>query len=163
MNIGAGVAVGDVLLFLHADTLLPEGYTHAVEDALSDSEVVAGAFSLALDAGPAKYRLVEAAVGLRCRLFALPFGDQGIFMGVDTFNQVGGFAELPLMEDVEIIDRLRRRGRVKVLPQSVTTSSRRWEKLGVVRTTLVNYAIFGAYRLRVSPVRLARWYRGRTG
>lgn len=163
MNIGAGAAVGDVLLFLHADTLLPEDYARAVEVALSDSEVMAGAFSLALDAGPAKYRMVEAAVRLRCRLFSLPYGDQGIFVGSDTFHDMGGFADLPLMEDVELIDRLRRRGRVKVLPQCVTTSSRRWERVGVVGTTLVNYAIFGAYRLGVSPVRLARWYRGRTG
>lgn len=163
MNVGAEAAVGDVLLFLHADTILPEGYAQAVEDALSDSERVAGAFSLALDSRPAKYRLVEATVRLRCRLFALPYGDQAIFVRSDTFHDMGGFADLPLMEDVELIDRLRRRGRVEVLPQCVTTSSRRWERLGVVLTTLVNCTIFGAYRLGVSPARLAGWYRGRTG
>jgi len=161
MNVGAEAAVGEVLLFLHADTTLPEEYAQAVEDALSDSEVVAGAFSLALDSRPAKYRIVEAAVRLRCRLFALPYGDQAVFVGSDTFRDVGGFADLPLMEDVELIDRLRRRGRVEVLPQCVTTSSRRWERLGVVGTTLVNHTIFGAYRLGVSPTRLAGWYRGR--
>lgn len=161
MNVGAEAAVGDVLLFLHADTILPEEYAQAVEDALADHEVVVGAFSLAVDAAPTKYRIVEAVVGIRCRLSALPYGDQAIFLRSDTFHDVGGFADLPLMEDFELIRRLRRRGRVEVLPQRVTTSSRRWERLGVVRTSVLNFIIVVAYHLGVPPTRLAGWYRGR--
>ena len=161
MNTGAGAAAGHVLLFLHADTVLPRDYARAVEDTLSKHEVAVGAFSLAIDASPTKYRIVEAVVNIRCRLSQLPYGDQAIFVRADTFDHVGGFADLPLMEDYEFVRRMKQRGRIVILPLSVITSSRRWQKLGVVRTAILNFIVIVAYHLGVAPTRLAGWYRGR--
>ena len=161
MNRGAKAATGNVLLFLHADTVLPRDYAHAVEEALSNNEVAVGAFSLAIDATPTKYRIVEAVVNIRCRLSQLPYGDQAIFVRADAFDESGGFADLPLMEDYEFIRRMKRCGRLVVLPQQVVTSSRRWQRLGVTRTAIVNFVIIVAYHLGVAPTRLASWYRGR--
>jgi rSAM/selenodomain-associated transferase 2 len=159
MNEGAEAATGDVLLFLHADTVLPAGYGDAVAEALSEYGVAAGAFSLAIDASGAKYRLVEAVVDTRSRRSQLPYGDQAIFVRADTFADAGGFAVLPIMEDYEFVRRMRRRGRVVILPLRAKTSGRRWQRLGVVRTTVVNFAITVAYHLGISPGRLAAWYK----
>jgi rSAM/selenodomain-associated transferase 2 len=160
MNEGAEVATGDVLLFLHADTVLPDGYGDAVAAALSEDGVAAGAFSLAIDSSGAKYRLVEAVVDIRSRRSQLPYGDQAIFVRADTFADAGGFVVLPIMEDYEFIRRMRRRGRVVTLPLRVKTSCRRWQRLGVVRTTVLNFVIIVAYHSGISPTRLAAWYNG---
>ncbi len=161
MNEGARVALGDVLLFLHADTKLPADYGASVERALYSRGVAAGAFSLAIDGTGMKYRLVEAVVAFRCRISQLPYGDQAIFIRKAIFNDVGGFGDLPLMEDYEFIRRMKRCGRIVVLPLRVRTSSRRWQKLGVVRTAVLNFFIINAFHLGVPPERLAGWYRGR--
>jgi rSAM/selenodomain-associated transferase 2 len=162
MNVGARVAGGDILLFLHADTILPPDYAQAVTGALTDEGVAIGAFTLALDGDSALNRVTEAAVRLRCRVSSLPYGDQALFLRSDTFQEVGGFADMPLMEDFELVRRMRSRGRVVVLPQRAVSSSRRMERLGVIRSTLINLSIVLAYHLGVSPDRLARWYRGET-
>ena len=161
MNEGAEAAMGDVLLFLHADTRLPTEYGSAVERTLNSKGVAAGAFSLAIDGTGAKYRLVEAVVAIRSRLNSLPYGDQAIFVCARTFADTGGFADMPLMEDYEFVRRIRRRGRVVIVQQQVVTSSRRWQRLGVVRTAVLNFAIIVAYHLGAEPARLAGWYRDR--
>jgi len=160
MNKGAELASGDVLVFLHADTRLPTDCRSAVERTLFSNGVVAGAFSLTIDEIGAKYRLVETVVGIRSRRNSLPYGDQAIFLRAATFGEAGGFADMPLMEDYEFVRRLRRRGRVVTLPQRVTTSGRRWKRLGVVRTAVLNFVVIVAYHLGVAPTRLAGWYRG---
>lgn len=159
MNVGAAVAQGDILLFLHADTRLPSGFDRLVRQTLLQPKVIAGAFELAIDGKTLGLRLVEWGVHVRSHLCQMPYGDQAIFMSVDMFRAIGGFPELPIMEDFELMRRLKRRGRIAIAPDTVLTSDRRWQKLNVCRTTLINQAIILGYLLGVSPTRLADWYR----
>jgi rSAM/selenodomain-associated transferase 2 len=158
MNAGAAIATGEVLLFLHADTRLPVGYREAIEKTLSQPQVVAGAFTLTIDGRKPALRWIEKMVDLRSRLLSLPYGDQGIFLEASRFRELGGFAPIPILEDFELIGRLKQRGKIAIVPQSVVTSGRRWEKLGIWRTTAINQAIILGYYLGFSPEQLARWY-----
>jgi rSAM/selenodomain-associated transferase 2 len=160
MNAGAAVAGGAALLFLHADTLLPAGFDVHVEEALSRPGVVAGAFTLRIDSPRRALRLIERGVDLRARRLHLPYGDQAIFLRAATFHDAGGFADVPLMEDYDLMRRLRRRGRIEVDGAAVLTSARRWERQGVFRTTLRNQLCIAAWHLGVSPARLAAWRAG---
>ena len=162
LNVGAHAASGSILLFLHADTRLPPDFSELVRQALRQTSVVAGAFRLRIDDPRRSLRIVEWAVDLRSRLRHLPYGDQAIFLRKHTFDQVGGFPDWPLLEDVEIVRRLRRRGRLVIVPNAIVTSARRWNRLGIVRTTIMNQIIMLFYRLGMSPHRLAAWY-GRNG
>jgi hypothetical protein len=103
--------------------------------------------------------VIEAAVNLRSRWLKMPYGDQAIFLPADEFYRVGGFPELPIMEDFELVRRLRRRGRIAMAPDAVVTSARRWQSVGPWRTTWINQRVVMGYYLGVSPERLARWYR----
>jgi uncharacterized protein len=161
MNAGAELATGDVLLFLHADTKLPAEFGSYVERAAFSRRVAGGAFSLKIDGGGAKYRIVEAIVAFRSKWNSLPYGDQAVFVRANTFADEGGFANMAIMEDYEFVRRLKRRGRIVILPLRVNTSARRWQKLGVVRTAVLNFFIIVAYRVGVAPDRLASWYRNR--
>lgn len=163
MNAGSAVARGGVLLFLHADTSLPDDFIELIREALSDPSVAVGAFRFAIERAGVTSRLLESAVRLRCKLLRLPYGDQAYFMSRETFDRLGGFAEIPLMEDVDLVRRARRLGRVVVLDAAATTSARRWERAGLLRTTAVNQACLVGYALGVSPQRLARWRRGLSG
>lgn len=161
MNIGAAAATGELLLFLHADTHLPAGFERAVREAAAREGFVAGAFRLEIEGAGPSLRWVARMANLRSRWLRLPYGDQAIFLRRELFRVLGGFPEMPLMEDFELMRRLRRLGTIVLLPLAVQTSSRRWRKLGVWRTTLINQAIVLAYLLGVSPSRLAEWYRRR--
>lgn len=161
MNCGAQVATGEVLLFLHADTQLPTNAAEEVARVLAQPSVVAGAFTLRIDGANPGLRWVEWGVGVRSRLWQLPYGDQGIFLTAQQFWQVGGFPNQPIMEDVELVRRLKPHGRVAIAPASVMTSARRWQRLGLIKTTLLNQIMLIGYRCGVSPDRLAHWYRGR--
>ncbi|GAB4374245.1 MAG: TIGR04283 family arsenosugar biosynthesis glycosyltransferase [Elainellaceae cyanobacterium] len=160
MNMGAQAATGDILLFLHADTRLPAGFATLVRQALEQPDVVAGAFDLQIDGQEWGLRWVEWGVKWRSRLLQYPYGDQALFLMAKTFWQVGGFPKLPIMEDYEFVRQLKRSGRIAIVPTPVTTSKRRWHRLGIVRTTLINQWIVIAYRLGVAPEQLASWYRG---
>jgi rSAM/selenodomain-associated transferase 2 len=159
MNFGAAAATGEILLFLHADTQLPLGYQEMVRSALSQPKIIAGAFQLAIEGQQKSLRLVETMVNWRSRFLSLPYGDQSIFLKASTFKKIGGFSSLPIMEDFEFIQRLKRQGKITIVPASVVTSGRRWQKLGIFRTTLINQLIILGYYLGVPPVHLARWYR----
>ncbi len=159
MNLGASFATGDILLFLHADTRLPQGYADLVRSSLAQPQSIAGAFQLAIDSPASSVRLVEMMVNLRSRLFSLPYGDQAIFLKASVFQELGGFSPLPIMEDFEFVQRLKRQGKITIIPAYVLTSSRRWQQLGVLRTTLINQAIIIGYFLGVPPQQLLRWYR----
>jgi hypothetical protein len=158
LNSGAEVAEGAFLLFLHADTRLPAGFDAAIRSALAEPGVAGGAFRLRIDAPGWPLRLIERAVALRSRLFKMPYGDQSIFVRAETFRQIGGFPDLPIMDDFEFIRRLRQQGKVKVLSLPATTSGRRWRELGPWRTTWINQKVILGYYLGMSPERLAQRY-----
>lgn len=159
MNRGAKVAKNPILLFLHADTRLPEGFEQAIRQTLAQPGVVAGAFRLTIDGSGQGLRWVEWGVNLRSRWLHLPYGDQAIFIRAEVFEQLGGFPDLPMMEDFELVRRLKQLGRVAIAPAAVVTSDRRWHSLGILRTTLANQVMVAGYLLGVDPHRLAQWYR----
>ena len=159
MNAGANIARGDILLFLHADTKLPSNFVELVVETLKPANVVAGAFELAIDGEAKSLRWIELLVKVRSRLFSLPYGDQAIFISKKAFIDSGGFADLPIMEDFEFIKRIGKG--IAIAPATVTTSGRRWQKLGVWKTTLINQAIIAGYYLGISPTRLSNFYRNR--
>jgi hypothetical protein len=125
--------------------------------------VVAGAFRLAIDSRAAGIRFIERMTDLRSRYLQLPYGDQALFMKKSVFEAIGGFADLPIMEDFVLMRRLRRKGKIVILPAAVITSPRRWQHFGILKTWLVNQMIVIAFYLGISPERLARWYRREAG
>ncbi|MBW2466355.1 MAG: TIGR04283 family arsenosugar biosynthesis glycosyltransferase [Deltaproteobacteria bacterium] len=159
MNAGAGAAHGNILLFLHSDTRLPPGFAEAVRDGLNKPGVSAGAFHLAIAGKSFGLRVIERLANFRAKVLQMPYGDQGIFVSRDMFYSVGAFPGQPIMEDFELVRRLKRRGKIEILPLYATTSARRWKRLGVIRTTVMNQLIIIAYLLGLSPKKLAGWYR----
>ncbi|ACK67697.1 glycosyl transferase family 2 [Rippkaea orientalis PCC 8801] len=161
MNYGALLATGDILLFLHADTILPQEYKTIITNLLSDKKVVGGAFELKIDLPQFSLRIIETLVNWRSRFFSLPYGDQAIFVKKSIFEGMGGFSALPIMEDFEFMQRLKKYGKIAIASAKVITSGRRWQKLGVLQTTLINQKIILGYYLGVSPDTLVRWYKGK--
>ncbi|MBL8817330.1 MAG: TIGR04283 family arsenosugar biosynthesis glycosyltransferase [Planctomyces sp.] len=159
LNAGAAVAGGDVLMFLHADTKLPDDFLKSVRECINLGNR-AGAFRLGIESQDWMYRIIEFGANLRSRWFQLPYGDQAIFVKADLFYNMSGFQPWPLMEDYELCQRLRRLGRICLADTSVKVSPRRWQKLGILRTTVLNQAIVLAYKFGKSPESLAAWYRG---
>lgn len=159
MNFGALQARGDALLFLHGDTLLSNAALDAVRRTFDDTTVAGGAFRLRIASKRPWMRVIEWGANLRSRWLGLPYGDQALFARRDAFDAVGGFPVWPLMEDVEFIRRLRRVGRVALLPDTVLTSARRWEREGMVWTTVRNGLLLAGFWCGISPNRLAHWYR----
>lgn len=161
-NAGAWAAQGQVLLFLHADTLLPKGFAEHIREALAQPDVVAGAFRFAVAAKGWHFRLLERCTNWRAAWLRLPYGDQALFLPAARFQAMGGFREIALLEDVELVHRLRTMGRIALLTAPALTSARRWQRLGLVRTTAMNQLILFGFFCGLSPGRLARWYfRGR--
>ena len=158
MNFGAKHAQGEILLFLHLDSRLPPNFLTLITQTLADPTVIAGAFPLAIALPGWRYRWLEKAILWRSQIWQLPYGDQGLFLRQKHFQPLGGFADLPLMEDYELVQRLKRLGQVAIASAAVTTSGRRWQKLGLVKTTLINQAIILGYRLGIDPQTLALLY-----
>ncbi len=158
MNAGAAIATGEILLFLHADTLPPPDYSELVRSSLAERGVAGGAFEFAIAGEFLGRRLVERGTNWRARWRQLPYGDQGIFVRRTTFIEVGGFAALPIMEDYELVRRLRSVGTIAIAPGVALTSGRRWQRLGAIGTTLFNQMMILGYLTGISPARLARWY-----
>lgn len=168
MNAGAAAAQGGILLFLHADTRLSQEAFGLIQSALADPDICGGAFSLRIvsekdgpkDAQPGlDLRFITWAANLRARLYRAPYGDQAIFLRRESFEALGGFADLPLMEDLELMTRLRRSGRkIRLLDACVVTSARRWEKEGLLLCTGRNLLLRALYHLGVPARRLVRFY-----
>jgi rSAM/selenodomain-associated transferase 2 len=159
MNRGASAAQGDILLFLHTDTELPKDAFEAISSAMNKLQLVGGAFDLGIKSGRSVFRLVEEVVYIRTRLTKVPYGDQAIFIRKEIFDKVRGFKEIPVMEDVEFMRRVKRSGyKICIIPKMVKTSPRRWEKEGVLYCTVRNWALITLYSLGVDPERLVRFY-----
>lgn len=158
-NAAAAVAQADRLLFLHGDTQVAPGYLPLIEYILARPGVVAGAFELAIAGDHPQLRWVERGVSWRSHRWQLPYGDQGLFLTQAQFRALGGFARQPILEDLDLVQRLRRLGQIAIAPSAVQTSARRWESLGVLRTTLINQTMLLGYGLKLPPAWLARWYR----
>jgi len=158
LDAGARRATGDWLVFLHADTRLEAGWAPALRRL--DANVVGGAFRFAIDSPRLGYRVVEAGVALRCRLWRLPYGDQGLFVRREVYGMIGGFPPLRLMEDVAFVRRLSRAGALVFPPVRAFTSARRWERRGIVATTVQNWWLLALYAFGRPPERLARRYDG---
>ncbi len=158
MNAGAARARGDVLLFLHADTLIPEGFAQAAIAACQEPAVIGGRFDVDLEPSSPLIRLTGELINRRSRLTRISTGDQAIFIRREVFERLGGYADIPLMEDVDLSRRMKRAGRIACLRQRVTTSARRWQKNGVVRTILLMWSLRALYFFGVSPAHLQRVY-----
>ena len=157
MNAGAKAAAGDVLVFLHADTRLPEGALSAVERAFAGGARW-GRFDVRIQSEGLLLALVARMMNVRSRLTGVATGDQAIFVRRDEFAAAGGFPAIPLMEDVALSDALKRRSRPACLREQVLTSGRRWARHGALRTIVLMWRLRLAYALGADPHRLARRY-----
>jgi rSAM/selenodomain-associated transferase 2 len=159
MNKGASLAKGEILLFLHTDTELPGSALRRISSLMDDTRCAGGAFDLGIDSGKPVFRLLEKLVYLRTRLTSIPYGDQAIFIRKGVFDKMNGFKEIPVMEDVEFMRRMKISGhKIRIIPLKVKTSPRRWEKEGVLYCTLRNWTLRGLYHLGVQPDKLVRFY-----
>jgi rSAM/selenodomain-associated transferase 2 len=159
MNKGASVASGDILLFLHTDTELPEHAFSTISLALDNRQYIGGAFDLGIKSDRSIFRLIEKLVNIRFRLTKIPYGDQAIFIRREFFDRVKGFKEIPVMEDVELMRRIKRLGyKICIIPRKIKTSPRRWEEEGVMFCTLRNWALISLYSLGISADKLVKFY-----
>ena len=158
MNHGAREAGGDTLLFLHADTRLPGGAAAAIESALAEPGVVGGRFDVRFDNERALFRVIAWFMNARSRASGICTGDQAIFVRRADFEAIGGYPDIPLMEDIELSRRLKRRGTLCALRLRVTTSARKWEREGPLRTIGLMWALRFLHFCGVAPARLHRWY-----
>ena len=158
MNRGADQATGEVLVFLHADTRLPEKFEDVIFNSFKEPDMVAGAFELRMDSPAPGLRLIERLANWRSRYLKLPYGDQAIFISSRVFHEIGGFSDIPIMEDFELIRRLRKQGKIVTVPSPVFTSARRWQNFGTLKTTVINQIVIAAYVMGIAPEVIARWY-----
>ncbi len=160
MNRGAARAVGHILLFLHADTILPKKAFHHIREALSANAAVAGAFDLGMDSPRLSLKIIAKMASIRSRVTRIPYCDQAQFFRRDCFAALEGFRDMPVMEDVDIMRRIKKSRRTShIIPQRVRTSPRRWEREGLFRCTLRNWLLISLYYMGARPKTLARYYR----
>lgn len=164
MNAGAFVAKGEVLIFLHADTELPIRALGKIHSLMERSDYVAGAFDLGIKSDKFIYKAIGTLSSLRSRLSRIPFGDQAIFIRKEYFDRMGGYKEIPLMEDVELMRRIKRsEKKIRIFYDRVMTSPRRWEKEGVIYCTVRDWTLRILYLLGMSPNRLVKYYKNGYG
>jgi rSAM/selenodomain-associated transferase 2 len=161
MNAGARAARGDVVLFLHADTVLPPGAPAAVARALADQGVAGGRFDVRFANPRWPFRVIAAFMNGRSRVTRIATGDQAIFLRRSAFEALGGYPDIPLMEDIELSRRLKRLGRMACLRLRVTTSARKWERDGILRTVFLMWTLRFLHGCGMDAGRLHAWYYGR--
>jgi len=159
MNHGAAIATGNIFLFLHADTLLPANAIKAILTATASKNIVGGAFNLSIDAKGVAFRVIEAFVRIRTHLTRIPYGDQAIFIKKSGFHEVGGYPDIPIMEDVALLRKIKRKKqKITIIPASVKTSARRWKMEGLLYCTLRNWILLLLYYAGISPETLSKYY-----
>ncbi len=158
MNAGAAVATGRYLLFLHADSLPPKHFRRSISQILEFPGVSLGAFALRIDAPGSFFRAIEWGANLRSRWLATPYGDQGLFLRRDTWDSLGGYPILPMLEDYALVRAARKRGVIVTVDSATTTSARRWKREGLLHLTALNIITFFAYPMGVSVQTITRWY-----
>jgi GT2 family glycosyltransferase len=147
MNKGAEYAGGKILLFLHADCVLPREVVLNVRNVLGGSSFVGGAFKIRLLSDKLLYRIIEKGINFRSKIFKLPYGDQGLFVKRSVFEELGGFREMPNCEDLDFVCRLKKQGKIAILDERISSSIRRWEKHGILQTSLRNQFLLTSYIL----------------
>jgi rSAM/selenodomain-associated transferase 2 len=161
MNRGAEVAKGNVLLFLHADTFLPQNALAHLKHALTDDTCVGGAFDLGIDSERILLRLTAWCASLKHRMTRIPYGDQAISIRSDFFRDIGGYREVPLFEDVELMKRIKKlKKKITIIRYRTRTSPRKWEKEGILYTIIRNWTLQALYLLGASPEFLVKYYYG---
>ncbi len=158
MNAGAKIAKGEYILFLHADVLINESCISVLRNRTRNTEVKWGWFSIRLDSPRFIFRVLETGANLRNRLTGIPLGDHGIFAKKDVFHEIGGFPEIPIMEDLEFIRKIRIISKGVEIKSPIKTSVRRFEKSGIVRTFFRMWILRTLYYLGLPPERLTRYY-----
>ena len=159
MNEGAKASRGEILLFLHADTQLPGDAKTIIDTTLADQRMVGGRFDVRFDRPSMWGTIISRMMNWRSRLSGIATGDQALFVSRPVFEQMGGFADMPLMEDIDFSRRLKRKGATAALTATVTTSFRRWERHGPLRTILLMWALRFLYWIGISPSHLLEWYK----
>jgi rSAM/selenodomain-associated transferase 2 len=158
MNEGAKASSGEILLFLHADTQLPDDANTMIQTTLANQGIVGGRFDVRFDRPSIWGTIISRTMNWRSKLSGIATGDQALFVRRHIFEQIGGFADMPLMEDVDFSRRLKRKGPTAALTATVTTSFRRWERYGPLRTILLMWALRFLYWIGVRSHTLSRWY-----
>ena len=159
MNEGAKASGGEILLFLHADTQLPDDAKTMIQTTLANQGIVGGRFDVRFD-HPSKWGIISSRMmNWRSRLSGIATGDQALFVRRHIFEQIGGFADMPLMEDIDFSRRLKRKGATAAITATVTTSFRRWEQHGPLRTILLMWTLRFLYWIGISPSHLVEWYK----
>ena len=158
MNAGAARASGDALVFVHADTIVPMTFGQDIEGAFANPRIVGGRFDVRLDDDHPLCVLIGALISIRSRISRTGTGDQAIFVRRTIFDQIGGFPDFPICEDLDFARRMKRLGPVACLRSKVITSARRWREGGIIRTVLRMWTIRALYLTGIAPTRLARMY-----
>jgi rSAM/selenodomain-associated transferase 2 len=159
MNTGADSASGDIFLFHHADSRLPEEAFRLVKDSLKDERIMGGAFTLRFDKAPIHMRIAYPIYDLRGRITRIPFGDQSIFLRREAFDRMGGYKKYKILEDIDLMQRMRRKGiKIRILKEKVVSSSRRYLERGPIRNLIINLFIIFLFKLGVDPNRLEKLY-----
>lgn len=159
LNHGVTASSGKILLFLHADTRLPDTFGQDILSLINSDHAIVGAFRLAVDGGTLLLKLIVFFANLRSTYLQLPYGDQGFFLTRENFDTIGGFPQTEVMEDFIFIRKARKNGKIVTLEKSVITSTRRWQRLGILRTTIINQLMIIGYVIGISSKKLASFYR----